>query len=135
MTMAHGLEARVPFLDHRLVEFAARVPPAYKMRYFYQKKYLLKRSLEGRLPAKIIHRRKSGFNMPNARWIKHEMRPFVLEVLSPDSLKRMGLFDLVCVERLLEGHFSGQSDNSHQIWCLLSLSLWWRQFQEKAGVI
>lgn len=135
MTMAHGLEARVPFLDHRLVEFAARVPPAYKMRYFCQKKYLLKRSLEGRLPAKIIHRRKSGFNMPNARWIKYELRPFVMDVLSAASLKRMGIFDLAFVERLLASHFSGQSDNSHQIWCLLSLSLWWRQFQENAGAI
>ena len=135
MTMAHGLEARVPFLDHRLVEFAARVPPAYKMRYFYKKKYLLKRSLEGRIPAKIIQRRKAGFNMPNARWIKHELKPFVMDVLSPTSLQRMGFLDIAFVERLLASHFADESDNSHQIWCLLSLSLWWQQFQEKSGVI
>lgn len=129
MTMAHGLESRVPYLDHRLVEYAACVPPKYKMRYFIKKKHLLKKVMAGRVPRAILRRPKAGFNVPTARWFRNDLKPFVMDVLSPLTLRDMGLFDVHFVEQLLKQHFSREADNSHQIWCLLTLSLWWRQFQ------
>lgn len=128
MAMAHGLEARVPFLDHRLVEFAARIPPHLKLNGYRRKKHLLKSVMRGKLPEYILTRKKAGFNVPNARWIKGELKPFVLDHLSPTQMRRMGWFEPSVVEKLLREHFEGRYDHSHQIWCLLTLSLWWSQF-------
>ena len=128
MSMAHGLEVRVPFLDHRLVEFAARVPPNLKLKHFRHKKYLLKAAMQGRLPNKILWRRKQGFNIPNGRWFKGELKSFVMEHLSIPKLKDMGFLDSHEVSMILCDHFEERKDNSHQIWCLLTLSLWWQQF-------
>jgi asparagine synthase (glutamine-hydrolysing) len=130
MTMAHGLEAREPFLDYRLVEFVASVPAYLKLRYFLYKKYLLKVAMSDKLPAEIIWRRKQGFNVPNARWIKQGLKPFVMDSLSPVRLKQMGIFNVRTVEEILRNHFAGQADNSHQIWCLLTLVHWWSRFIE-----
>jgi asparagine synthase (glutamine-hydrolysing) len=128
MSMAHGLEVRVPFLDYRLVEFAARVPPGLKLKRFFHKKYLLKASLAGKVPEAILRRKKEGFNVPKARWLKQELRPFVCDHLARSRLQEMGFVDGQMVEKLLQEHFSGRLDNSHKIWCLLTLSLWWQQF-------
>jgi asparagine synthase (glutamine-hydrolysing) len=128
MTMAHGLEARVPFLDHRLVEFAASVPPRLKLKGLRHKKYLLKASLAGRLPRRVLRRGKQGFNVPVARWLKGELLPFAREHLSPALVRDIGVLDAAEVERVTRDHLEGRADNSHQIWCLLTLSLWWQQF-------
>ena len=128
MSMAHGLESREPYLDYRLVEFAASLPPNFKLRHFHQKKYLLKASMRGKLPAEVIWRKKAGFNVPNARWIKGELKPFVMDHLSDRVIRQMGILEPTAVQKLLDDHFSGKSENSHQIWCLLTLSLWWQQF-------
>ena len=128
MTMAHGLEARTPFLDHEVVAFAASLPPRLKLRRLHVGKYVLKRAMRGRLPAAVIARRKEGFNVPNARWIKQGLRPFVLDALSPRTVREMGILDAAAVAALLDDHFRGRADNSHRIWCLLTLALWWRQF-------
>jgi asparagine synthase (glutamine-hydrolysing) len=128
MTMAHGLEAREPFLDYRLVEFLASVPPRLKLKKFRHKKYLLKASLKGKLPDQILWRKKQGFNVPNARWIKNGLKPFVTDQLSTTHLHDIGLFNSQSVEHLLRQHFEKKADNSHQIWCLLTLVLWWQLF-------
>jgi asparagine synthase (glutamine-hydrolysing) len=128
MTMAHGLEAREPYLDYRLVEFLARVPPRFKLKHFLHKKYLLKASMKGKLPDSILWRKKQGFNVPNARWIKNDLKPFVMDHLSPARIRDTGLLDSKAVDELLADHFSERADNSHQIWCLLTLVLWWQQF-------
>ncbi|MDE3259273.1 MAG: asparagine synthase (glutamine-hydrolyzing) [Gemmatimonadota bacterium] len=128
MTMSHGLEARVPYLDHRLVEFLASVPANMKLKWFYCKKYLLKESLKGKIPDTILSRTKQGLNIPNARWIRKELKPFVTDHLSCSSIRKIGLFNDATVEQLLAEHFEGKSDNSHQIWCLLTFVIWWRQF-------
>lgn len=133
MTMAHGLEAREPFLDYRLVEFLASVPPYLKLKNFRHKKYLLKAAMAGKLPDSVIWRKKAGFNLPKARWIKDELKPFVTDNLSPQRIREMGLFDARVVDTLLNDHFSEKADNSHQIWCLLTLSLWWGQFMENSN--
>lgn len=81
-----------------------------------------------RLPHKIIRRKKQGFNLPKAAWLKNKLRPFVLEHLSPAHIKEMEILDCKYVDLVLKEHFSRKKDNSHQIWCLLTLSLRWKQF-------
>jgi asparagine synthase (glutamine-hydrolysing) len=128
MTMAHGLEAREPFLDYRLVEFLAGVPPRFKLKHFLHKKYLLKASMKGKLPDSVLWRKKQGFNVPNARWMKNDLKPFVMDHLSPTRIRETGFLDSRPVDDLLNDHFANKADNSHQIWCLLTLVLWWQQF-------
>jgi asparagine synthase (glutamine-hydrolysing) len=130
MAMAHGLEAREPFLDYRLVELLASIPPGLKLKNFREKKYLLKAAMRGKLPEPVIRRKKAGFNLPNARWIKQELKPFVTDTLSPQRIRDIGLLDPQAVNQLLQDHFQEKADNSHQIWCLLTLTLWWGQFIE-----
>lgn len=124
MTMAHGLEARVPFLDHNLVEFCAGLPPKYKLRWGYSKKYILKTTMSSQLPHKIIGRRKQGFNVPISLWINGSLRNFVLDYLSPSMVKKTGMFNDKAVTRMIDDHFHGIADYSHQIWSLLTFMLW-----------
>lgn len=128
MTMAHGLEAREPYLDYRLVEFVASVPPRLKLRYLWHKKYLLKQCMAGRLPPEIVWRKKQGFNVPNVRWIKGGLKSFITDCLTTTRVRETGILDPKPVEDLLSDHFAERSDNSHQIWCLLTLVLWWDRF-------
>lgn len=128
MTMAHGLEARVPFLDHRVVELAASVPPSLKLKQLRVKKYLLKKTMRGRVPDTVIHRKKEGFNVPVGRWIKKEMKDLVRDVLSPRAVRETGLLDEKTVTSLVEDHLREKMDYSHQIWGLLVLVLWLKQF-------
>lgn len=129
MAMAHGLEARVPFLDHELVEFLATVPPRFKLRRLMHKKYLLKCAMQERLPRQVLSRRKQGFNVPKGIWIKNELKVFVADTLSRRNISAMGLFEPNVVADLLTEHWRSQKDNSHQIWGLLVFTLWWQQFQ------
>lgn len=131
MTMAHGLEAREPFLDYRLVEFAASVPPKLKLKHLRHKKYLLKASMRGKFPAQILWRKKQGFNVPNSRWIKKDIKPFITDCLSSQGIQELGILNTKVVENLLHDHFEEKVDNSHQIWCLLTLSLWFKQFSNE----
>jgi asparagine synthase (glutamine-hydrolysing) len=128
MTMAHGLEAREPYLDYRLVEFAARVPVRFKLRRFTQKKYLLKAALDGRVPSRALYRKKQGFNVPKGKWMREGLRPFVEDVLSPARIRAQGLLDPATVSSILESHFSRHDDHSHQVWSLLVLTSWFEQF-------
>ena len=84
--------------------------------------------MDGRLPKEVIWRKKAGFNVPNARWIKGELKPFVMDTLSDRAVNQMGILDPAAVEKVLNDHFSGRAENSHKIWCLLTLVLWWQQF-------
>jgi asparagine synthase (glutamine-hydrolysing) len=128
MTMAHSLEARVPFLDHRLVEFVASLPPQFKLKQWRFKKYLLKAAMHRHLPTTSLWRKKQGFNVPKGIWFRGELRDFAFDHLSTQQVQRMGLFEPGQVINLLNEHVSGKRDNSHQIWGLLCLSLWWQQF-------
>lgn len=132
MSMAHGLEVREPFLDYRLVEFLATVPPRYKMKAFWNKKFLLKSVMRGKLPPATLNRKKAGFNVPNARWLRGDLRDFACDHLSSRRVREMGFLDPHIVEHLLHDHFSAKADYSHQIWCLLTLALWWQTFIQKS---
>jgi asparagine synthase (glutamine-hydrolysing) len=133
MTMARGLEAREPYLDYRLVEFAAYLPARYKLRGFRHRKYILTAAMRRRLPEAVLRRRKAGFNLPKARWMRAGLRDFVQDTLSTSRVVEIGWLDPRVVNEILVAHFDGRVDHSHQIWCLLVLALWHQQFVKRAA--
>lgn len=122
-SMACSLELRTPFLDHRLVEFAASLPASLKIRGF-RLKYLLKKAVESWLPHKIVYRQKRGFSVPIAGWMREGLRPLLDETLGEDKLKRQGMFNVPFVRRLLQEHWSGRADHRKTLWTLLCFELW-----------
>ena len=133
MSMAHSLEVRVPLLDHELVEYMASVPASLKLKNYNAKKYLLKRVVRNKLPKKIIHQKKQGFNLPVGLWIKTYLKDFVNQILSDEQIKEMGYFRCDFIDKLLSEHFSGRKDNGYQIWGLMTLSIWWKRFLKDAS--
>ena len=131
MTMAHGLEARVPLLDHRLAELAARIPARLKLR-FTQGKRILKDAMRGRLPAEVIRRTKSPFQPPLAGWLKSELRETVGDELGEGALARVGLFEVRRVEALKREHFAGTANHAFKLWNLLNFVEWHRLFVQGA---
>ncbi len=123
MSMANSLEVRTPFLDHRLVAFAAGLPRHQRLRG-WQTKYLLKRSLAGTLPHHIRHRRKEGFSIPMKNWLRQALHPLLQEVLSPGRLKHEGLFHVPYVEQLKAEHHQGVANHSHRLWSLMMFEIW-----------
>jgi asparagine synthase (glutamine-hydrolysing) len=128
MTMAHGLEAREPFLDYRVVELSARMPASLKLRRWREKKHVLKRALHGRIPNEVLYRRKQGFNVPKALWMRDGLRDFVHDVLSPARVKATGVLEPSVVAEVLHSHYQAGADRSHEIWSLLVLLIWFDQF-------
>ena len=126
-TMANSLEARSPFLDHHVIEFAASLPEKYKMRGLTSK-YLLKRILRKLLPAENLGRRKMGFGVPIGHWFRGQLQPFLRETLLAETSLNRGLFRPEAVKRLVELHTRGERDYSHQLWTLLMLELWFQRF-------
>jgi asparagine synthase (glutamine-hydrolysing) len=129
MSMAVSLEARVPLLDHKLVEFAASLPQNMKVNGL-ARKYLLKKVSQRWLPSEIIHRKKQGFPMPVSLWLRNEARPFMRDVLSTSALRRRGLFNPTFVEKLIQQHENGFADHSSLLWGLMSVELWQRVFMD-----
>lgn len=129
MTMAHSLEARVPFLDHELVEFVASLPTHLKLKQFRKKKFILKQAMASRLPHSILHRKKAGFNVPVGRWIAHELKDYVCDTMSRSAIQKTGIFNSEKVESLLSDHFSRKKDNGYRIWGLLVFMTWWNMFK------
>jgi asparagine synthase (glutamine-hydrolysing) len=128
--MANSLEARSPFLDHVLVEFAARVPAGLKIRGLTPK-YILRRAGEGILPLPILRRGKQGFAIPLDRWFREELKPHAAEaLLSPRALAR-GYFREEAVRRILQDHWNGLADHGPRIWALLVFELWHRIFADR----
>jgi asparagine synthase (glutamine-hydrolysing) len=128
MSMATSLEARVPFLDHRVVEFAATLPPHLKLRGLTQKKYILRKAMARHLPEQILHGKKRGFNVPIPVWLRGELRDVVHDVLSPRRVKEMGLFNPETVSSLIADHEAMRVDCSRNIWSLLIFSLWYDEY-------
>lgn len=126
-SMACSLEVRTPFLDHRLIEFAAGLPAELKVRRF-RLKSLLKKAVEPWLPREIVYRQKRGFSVPIARWLRRELRPTIDDLLSESRLKSAGLFNAAFVRRMIEAHQSGRTDYRRPLWALLCFELWRKQF-------
>src|SRR5262249_26847797 len=128
-SMAWSLEARVPFLDTVVSNFAFSLPPSQRVRRL-EKKRLLRRALEPLLPREVVHGRKRGFSIPAAAWLRGELEPFARETLSPETLNRQGLLQPSPVRRVLDDHTGGRADRSRQLWGLLSLTLWYARHVE-----
>jgi len=122
-SMAHSLEARVPFLDRSVVELSRRIPPRLRLRGLTTK-YLLRRAMADRLPPAVVHGRKRGFNVPMASWLSGSLREFVHDTLAPTRLRRQGLLDPDAVGRLVHEHTRRVADRSHALWALLALTVW-----------
>ena len=125
-SMAHSLEARVPFLDSVVTGFALALPTRHKVRGL-SKKRLLRKAAEPLLPARIVHGRKRGFSIPAAAWLAGELEPFARDTLAADVLRRQGLFRHETVRRLLDEHVAGKQDWSRQLWGLLAFTLWYER--------
>jgi asparagine synthase (glutamine-hydrolysing) len=126
-SMAVSLEARAPFLDHRVIEFAASLPPSYRLQGLTTK-YLLKRALRGFLPDENLTRRKMGFGVPISHWLRGELKQFLGDmILSTRALGR-GYFKGEVVRHLVDQHVAARRDYSPQLWTLLMLELWHREF-------
>lgn len=130
MTMAHSLEARPPLLDHHLVEFAATIPQRLRLQNGTTK-YLFKKALRGILPDPIIDRRKQGFAVPLAKWLRDDLATFATDVLLSPTAARRGVFNLQYVEHLLTLHNRGR-DLDLQLWTILSMELWCRRFIDRS---
>ena len=127
MSMAEGVETRVPFLDKNLVKFSRTIPNKYKQN-LWSEKWILKKTMEESLPKKIIYRRKSGFGLPLRNWIRKDLRELVNDYLNVTSLKRRGLFDPERVQKLISDNQKGVRDSSYSIFALLCIEIWCQKF-------
>jgi asparagine synthase (glutamine-hydrolysing) len=126
-SMAHSLEARVPYLDPAVTGLALRLPSKLKVRGL-SKKRLLRRAVTPLLPAELLRAKKQGFSIPAAAWLRAELEPVARDTLSPDTLRRQGFFDAAVVTRLIDDHVARRYDYSRQIWNLLIFSLWFDRY-------
>jgi len=136
MSMAVSLECRVPLLDQRLVELAARMPGHLKVRGG-ELKHVMKRALAGVLPDSILHREKRGFGAPMGAWLRAELAPMLRDVLSRETVTRRGLLDPDAVERTIREHEQQRADRSDHLLALINLEIWCRLYldgQSAAGV-
>jgi asparagine synthase (glutamine-hydrolysing) len=122
-SMAYSLEARVPLLDHRIVEFAARLPMEHKVRSGGTK-HLLRKILYRHVPRELIDRPKMGFGIPVNRWLRNELRPLLDEYLGEDRVRREGYLRPEGVGRVVREHLSGRRDHQYRLWALLVFAMW-----------
>ena len=127
MSMAHSLEVRPPFLDHRIVEFAASLPIHLKVRG-WKLKFLLKELMRDKLPPAILARRKEGFDIPAHDWLRGGLRPLLLETLAPEAVRRTGLFRAEAVQQAIQVHLDRRANLGYHLWGLLVLFLWMKRW-------
>jgi len=123
MSMATSLEARAPFLDYRVAELAATIPSGLKI-HGTTTKYILKKAMADLLPHEILHRGKEGFSIPIKNWLRNELKPVMLDVLSSDNIKRDGFFNDGYVQSLIKEHLDGVENHSHRLWALMVFGIW-----------
>ena len=127
LSMAHSVEVRPPFLDHRLVEFVAGLSGSVKIKGG-RVKHILKEAVADLLPAELLARPKEGFIMPVNEWLIGSLKDYVQATLAPERLARHGLFRPDAIRQLLESHYAGDANRGNQIWNLLMLQLWWERY-------
>jgi asparagine synthase (glutamine-hydrolysing) len=123
MSMAVSLEARVPLLDHRFVEFAATIPGPMRLKE-KRTKHILKKAMTGILPDYIINRGKEGFSIPIKNWMKNELYPMMMDALSESNVKDAGFFEPKYVTQLVNEHLKGSENHSHRLWALMMFHMW-----------
>ena len=131
-SMAHSLEVRVPLLDDELIEFLRRVPTQVKQPG-WRTKHLMRQAMRGVLPDPIVRGRKRGFTPPMPYWLQNELKPILLELLAPQKLKPIGVFNPAHVQTLIAEHLQGRRDNNRQLWALMAFVLWWDAYAPSHG--
>ncbi|HKG44480.1 MAG TPA: asparagine synthase (glutamine-hydrolyzing) [Gaiellaceae bacterium] len=129
-SMAHSLEARVPYLDTAVANFALALPRRHRVRGL-RKKVLLRKAVAPLVPDPIVRGKKRGFSIPAAAWLRGQLEPFARETLSADTLRRQGFFRPEAVTAALDSHVSGREDLSRQLWGLLAFTLWYERHVER----
>jgi len=127
MSMAHGLEIRCPFTDHKLIELLARVPWQCKLKG-KQTKFLLRQAARNWLPKTVLQRHKLGLNPPMGMWLRGKLQPLLEEYLALERVRRRGYFRAEVVQELIRDHLSGHRDYSLHLWALISFEEWHRQY-------
>ncbi len=129
MSMATSLEARVPYLDHRIVELCTSMPIHLKLKGLTSK-YILRKAFSNLIPEEILKRRKQGFTIPLAPWFRKELKDFTQEILSQDSIAKRDYFNYNYIKRILKEHLEERRDYSREIWSLLIFELWSERYLE-----
>ena len=127
MSMAHALEVRPPFLDPRIVDFAASLPEEFKLNG-RTSKYVLRRLMADKLPAHVLHRSKMGFDIPVHDWFRGPLRQFLLDTLSRDAVEASGLFRWPAIESLIRRHIERRENAGYQLWGLMVLLMWMKRW-------
>jgi asparagine synthase (glutamine-hydrolysing) len=128
MSMAHSLEVRPPFLDHRIVEFAARLPEHFKVRGS-KLKYILRHLMRGKLPHSILHRKKQGFDIPTHHWLRTSLKPLLLDTVSRNAIEQTGLLEWAEVEQIVDAHLNRRANYGYHLWGLLTLCSWMKRWK------
>ncbi len=128
MSMAHSLEVRPPFLDSRIVEFAARLPEQFKLRGS-KSKYVLRELMKDKLPPAVLSRPKIGFDIPIHDWFRGTLRPLLLDTLSQDAVESTGLFHWSAIDHLLRQHLGRRQNLGYHLWGLVVLSIWMKRWK------
>jgi asparagine synthase (glutamine-hydrolysing) len=132
MTMANSIELRVPLLDHRVLEFAASLPGNFKVRNFTTK-YIAKQALRSLVPSEILHRKKVGFPVPYSHWLRTELRSWIRDTLLDRETVARGYFKKGSIEQLISDNVES-GGRSKELFSLVALELWHRQFLDGAGL-
>ncbi|MBU2875244.1 asparagine synthase (glutamine-hydrolyzing) [Marinobacter salexigens] len=127
MSMANSLETRAPLLDYRVVEYAAQIPAALKL-HGKEKKYILKKAFERMLPEDILYRKKMGFSVPLAQWLRNELRPIAHSLLTDRDGGLSYCFDMERVGDLWDRHIGGDDSFTQELWSMLAFALWWQRY-------
>lgn len=128
MSMAHSLEVRPPFLDPRIVEFAAALPERFKIRGANQK-YVLRRLMQGKLPECVLTRKKTGFDIPTHDWFRGVLRPLLMDTLRPEAIESTGIFSAPAIHALIRDHMERRVNVGYHLWGLLTLFLWMKRWK------
>jgi len=132
MSMAVSLEARVPLLDHRIVEFAMNLPPHMKLNGS-RTKSILRNAVKRLVPDLVLEKPKQGFSIPMKHWLRSSLKPMMLDLLSKDSLNKQGYFDHQVVATWIKDHLDGRTNHSHRLWALMVFEMWYRNEQVFVG--
>jgi asparagine synthase (glutamine-hydrolysing) len=127
MAMANSLEGRAPFLDHKLVEFAVRLPRDMRVRN-RRGKHLLRRAAARWLPPAVLEKPKQGFAIPLGEWFRKPLRPLAADIIASRSFRERGLIEPRAAQRYLDDHLAGAADHGELLWLILSLELWARRY-------
>ena len=127
MSMANSLEVRAPLLDHKVVEYAAGIPASLKLNGT-EKKYILKKTFESLLPNDILYRKKMGFSVPLAQWLRHDIKDFAEQTLFGPNSGIANYFDINQIKQLWESHQTGKRAYSNELWSFLMFEIWWQRY-------